>query len=137
MKTIKPFKIYQIALVCLIPFAVILAAFIFSKAFGYNFKLYGCYLYELSGFYCPGCGMTRAAVALLNGDILLSLKNNAFVLIGVLLLAMLYVELLFKAFGRTIKTPVRNKYFLIFILIIWAVYSVLRNFIPLLAPTSP
>lgn len=36
----------------------------------------GCFLYETTSIYCPGCGGTRAVYALLHGDILLCLRNN-------------------------------------------------------------
>ena len=33
----------------------------------------GCTLYEATGYYCPGCGGTRAIFALVRGDIIKSL----------------------------------------------------------------
>lgn len=37
----------------------------------------GCWFYEELQLYCPGCGCTRAFAALLQGDILRSLRYNA------------------------------------------------------------
>ena len=41
-----------------------------------------CYLYSSFGIYCPGCGGTRAFMALLQGKILLSLWYNPIVIYG-------------------------------------------------------
>jgi len=35
-----------------------------------------CFINNITGFPCPGCGMSRASLALLNGDIQLSLSYN-------------------------------------------------------------
>lgn len=44
-----------------------------------------CALHYLTGFYCPGCGGTRAVKALLQGDILKSILYHPVVFPGVLL----------------------------------------------------
>ena len=36
----------------------------------------GCFIRELFGVYCPGCGGTRAVWALLHGQILMSLRYH-------------------------------------------------------------
>ena len=40
-----------------------------------------CQFYSLTGLYCPGCGMGRAAMALIHGDILLAFRNQPLVFI--------------------------------------------------------
>lgn len=42
----------------------------------------GCLFHELTGYVCPGCGMTRATYAALHGDLVAALRFNCF---GVLL----------------------------------------------------
>src|SRR5471030_1085826 len=47
-----------------------------------------CLFHQLTGLNCPGCGMTRALYALLHGDFLLALKDNAlFIFTGAALAA--------------------------------------------------
>ena len=41
-------------------------------------KIYpACQFHQLTGLNCPGCGMTRAAYALLHGEFLTALHDNA------------------------------------------------------------
>lgn len=42
-----------------------------------------CPIYSTTGFYCPGCGGTRAFKFLLQGDILNSLKYHPFVVYAI------------------------------------------------------
>jgi hypothetical protein len=41
-----------------------------------------CLFHELTGLNCPGCGMTRALYALLHGNWMLALKDNALFVAG-------------------------------------------------------
>ncbi|WP_442511058.1 DUF2752 domain-containing protein [Novipirellula sp. SH528] len=41
-----------------------------------------CQFYQTTGIHCPGCGATRAVMALLHGDMLLALRNNALLILG-------------------------------------------------------
>src|SRR5215212_6090484 len=63
-----------------------------------------CPLYALTGFACPGCGLTRGFHALFHGDILTALDYNAMlpffaVFIGFGLVSMVY----FAARGRGLR----------------------------------
>ena len=94
-----------------------------------------CNFYNWTGLFCPGCGATRAAIALMNGDILLSLRQNALIVVLLLIMAAMYIELLLKVvFEKRFKSPVFNLKFLGIFLILFAVYSIVRNFIPFIAP---
>ena len=89
-----------------------------------------CFFHQLTGILCPGCGSTRALHAMIHGDVLRSLHNNA------LLLPALAVILSLAAFPRLAV----NRRFVTAVLAIVVAFMILRN-IPcwpftLLAPTA-
>lgn len=86
-------------------------AYLFSLYVFRYITLPSCYLYELTGIYCPGCGCTRAVYALIHGDVILSLKQNPLVIVSLAVLFVLYIELVFRAFGKKLRTFVHSKYF--------------------------
>jgi hypothetical protein len=46
-----------------------------------------CQFHALTGFYCPGCGGTRATYQLLHGNLLMALHENAFYVVTLVALA--------------------------------------------------
>lgn len=70
----------------------------------------GCVWYHFLGIRCAGCGMSRALIALLNGDILLSLKYH-FMLFSV---PILFLYIIFD--GKPFKNKRLNTAVLILIL---------------------
>lgn len=63
-----------------------------------------CPLYRLTGFACPGCGMTRAFHALFHGDLMAALDFNALVPVFAALLVYFFVSLvLYAARGRGLR----------------------------------
>jgi len=109
-------------------------AYLFSLYVFRYITLPSCYLYELTGIYCPGCGCTRAVYALIHGNVILSLKQNPLVIVSLAALFVLYIELVFRAFGKKLRTFVQSKYFLWGAFIAIMIYTVLRNIFPQLAP---
>ena len=87
-----------------------------------------CPLYSLTGFACPGCGLTRGFHALFHGDILTALDYNA--LIPLILAFFGYI------FFSMLSVAVRGKGFnvnRVSMWLIWAtfitllVFGILRN----------
>ncbi len=52
----------------------------------------GCLFREMSGYQCPGCGMTRSTTAALNGDIREAVRLNVIGMI-ILPITMLWISL--------------------------------------------
>ena len=88
----------------------------------------GCPLLDLTGFACPGCGLTRAFHALFHGDFLIALDFNA--LLPIFAVSFVYLLILLmsiaargKGLRFTIFTPASLWVFLGFAV----VFGVLRN----------
>ena len=65
-----------------------------------------CAFFRVTGLPCPGCGLTRACLLLLKGDVQASIKFHAFAPIFVLFIALLIVCTLLP---KTVTEPFINK----------------------------
>ena len=73
--------------------------------------------------------------ALLGGDILLAIRQNAAIPALILLAALNYLEFALKIFGVRFRIPpLHNVKFMVILLVLWLAYFILRNFIPAIAP---
>lgn len=98
-----------------------------------------CPLYQMTGFYCPGCGLTRGFHALFHGDVLTALHYNALLPIFAFLLVYLTISLTLLAVrGRGLSWKIFAPNLLYSFMILAFVFSIARNlpFYPftLLAP---
>ena len=87
-----------------------------------------CPLYTLTGYACPGCGMTRGFHALFHGDVLTALDFNAMIPIAVLFFGFIFFSLVSVAVsGRGLLLGNINLALLWVTLGLLIVFGVLRN----------
>lgn len=129
---VKKLLIFFLSIVALVS-AIILYAYLNSE---YNFGFY-CITNKIFGIYCSGCGLTRAAQAMLNLDFYQAFRYNAlsFIILPMifLLIIMTIWEWLFKKTNIFLKIPV---WVWIVLCIVIVVFGIVRNFIPYLQPTK-
>jgi hypothetical protein len=95
-----------------------------------------CIINEITGFYCPGCGITRMCLSLLKGEIYQAFRYNPIIFIDVpIIIISLFLEKCFKNVKNINK--ITNVIFII-LLIITIIFGVLRNIpqLSFLAPTE-
>jgi hypothetical protein len=85
-----------------------------------------CFFHELTGLYCPGCGVQRSLHALLNGDILAAINYN---LLFILFLPLIIYFILALTWGK--KHPassfIYKPIFSFTVVIVVVSFWVLRN----------
>lgn len=123
-----------------VPPTLLLAAFLFrTKIFDLAVTIgryMFCPMYAFTGILCPGCGGTRATLALLHGDLLLSLRCNPSVICIVAFLLLFYAEKVCKALGKPKKLFPRSLGFWIGAVALLLIWSAARNCLPVLQPPS-
>ncbi len=84
-----------------------------------------CVFHELTGLYCPGCGITRLLFSLLELNFYQAFRSNPLVFI-LLMLSILYLilKLILKRFNINLTIP---NYIYYFLLIIVIIFGILRN----------
>ncbi|MDE5755115.1 MAG: DUF2752 domain-containing protein [Oscillospiraceae bacterium] len=97
---------------------------------------YVCPFYAFTNIYCPGCGGTRALLALLNGKILLSLHENPAVLLLAICCILYASEKILKSRNRPAKLLPRNLVFWGILIALWVIWDICRNLIPELMPIT-
>lgn len=103
-----------------------------STSFEFVFE---CPIKALTGYYCPGCGITRMFKSLFEGHIYRAFRYNPLVF---LLLFAYFIYIILDVFFHKYITKLTNKKMLIVLLIIIIIYGIMRN-IPnfsFLAPTT-
>ena len=89
-----------------------------------------CGILNLTGFYCPGCGGTRCAIALSHGHISQAWGYNALLSTGAVLFTLisLYLIIRITLLGKTtLKTPNIHPYWIWFGVMSTVLFSILRN----------
>ena len=87
-----------------------------------------CPLYTLTGFACPGCGLTRGFHALFHGDILTALDFNALIPVWLVVFGYVWLSLVLLAVrGKGLPMWLTRPWFLWSFMIVLLVFGVLRN----------
>lgn len=92
-----------------------------------------CIFYDITGLYCPGCGITRMFLALSKLEFYQAFRYNSLVFC-LLLFALMYI---FYNFGCYKKVKKLNSKATIVLIIIVILFGILRNipYFEFLAPT--
>lgn len=102
----------------------------------YHFAI-PCLFYTITGYYCPGCGITRLAFSCLKLDFYQAFRYNP--LVFILIILFIIFKLLQIIIKKLIKIDLEIPNYIYYILlIIILLYGILRNvpFFDFLAPTE-
>jgi hypothetical protein len=69
-----------------------------------------CLVKNLSGFECPGCGLTRACSALIHGDVVAAIQFNGLIVVIAPLLCYVLVRELFAALSGLLGSSQGREY---------------------------
>ena len=87
-----------------------------------------CPLYSLTGFACPGCGLTRGFHALFHGDIASAIHFNALIPIWVVIFSAVLISLvLYSIRGRGLPFRKISPHWLWILMVTMIVFGVVRN----------
>lgn len=120
---------YRVAIVVAVAFFLLAgAACLYSLGFGRGIPLV-CPIYELTGYYCPGCGAGRACYSILHGQFYQAFRYNPLLVlllpwIGVYYAACVVQWLIRGEETISSKIPWKIPAFILGILLI---YGIIRN----------
>lgn len=87
-----------------------------------------CPFHALTGWWCPGCGMTRATHHLLHGDLIGALRYNALLPFVLTLITLAWVDWYLRSVGRRSVLPRRLPSWATTAAIVTAIaFAVVRN----------
>jgi len=95
-----------------------------------------CQFHRLTGLNCPGCGMTRALYALLHGDVVAALHDNALLVVGLVVVPARGLWVAAKNSGGRAAVKFLPGKYLWPLLFVALLFTILRN-LPAFAFLSP
>lgn len=98
-----------------------------------------CVFHLITGFYCPGCGITRMIFSLIKFDFYQAFRYNPLIFIFIPFILIIFIDLIIKwLIGRKdyLYLKINNKMWLILV-IITLLFGIIRNipFFDYLIPT--
>lgn len=98
--------------------------FYLNRTYGFSIP---CIFHEITGFYCPGCGITRTFFSLLKLDIVQAFRYNALVVCLIPIFA-IYFGAQFYGWIYEKKIKIFPNWFWYILLVIAILFGILRNF---------
>lgn len=87
-----------------------------------------CPVLSLTGYACPGCGMTRGLHSLFHGDVISAIDFNALIPFATLVVAYGFLSLVLYAIrGRGLPMGMVKPIYLIVVLVVLIGFGILRN----------
>ena len=87
-----------------------------------------CPLYTITGFACPGCGLTRGFHALFHGEFLTAMQFNALIPVWAFIFGYLFLSLaLFALKGRSLPLKLPSPVVLSMFLVALLAFGIVRN----------
>lgn len=119
-------RIFNIVLILIICFFIFIGYFYLNNKYGFSIN---CVFHELTGFYCPGCGITRCLFALLRLDFYEAFMYNQLVFILLpFLVALIVYRIYLYVFDKQDKILVKVPNMVwILLLVIVIGYGIVRN----------
>jgi hypothetical protein len=109
-------------------FFLVALFYAFVNPFNNSSHMPGCFIYQNTGIFCPGCGLQRALHAFFTGDFMLAFSMNPLVFLALIILCIDFLFLLLKwERYRPVPPMVNSHAALLTIAIILFLFMVLRN----------
>ena len=113
----------RLSLLLLLPVLLCGAVYVFL----YILPPFPCPVLHMTGFLCPGCGMSRALGEMVHLHFIKSILYNPLAMVLAVLGIGFYVQEWFLFFGSRKRFMPTNKWIYIIISIIFLAYCILRN----------
>ena len=92
---------------------------------------YTCPFKDMTGLSCPGCGITRAFIAIGHGDIITALKNNPLILLFFPVFLLRFTQRLQEIFFKGFYAIRFNGQVLLFIAVFFLSFGIIRMILQL------
>lgn len=112
---------------------ILVSYFIVSSFFHISIP---CIFHLITGFYCPGCGITRMIIALSNGKFYQAFRYNSFLFLLTPLFLIFIINYLYSLIKnkKPLYQKIPNKYWYILIFFL-LLFGIIRNIFHYFAPT--
>ena len=110
---------------------------IFSSFFflSLRYKIFiPCVFHEITGLYCPGCGITRCFISIINLDLMQAFRYNCLVFILLPLFMYIFIKKYYFWLLNKECTIFSNRFYVV-LAIITLLFGIFRNIFSFLAPT--